>query len=387
MIKTITAYTGEIDFVEEAVNEIAQQLDLANSLMKNSVGIITCFAEFIDSGVVAAICELLPFDAIGMTCLAAATNGTAEQTVLTVSVLTSDDVNFAASVSRPFDSGFKPQITDVYAEAEAKLGEKPKLVVAILPLTMDFAGDDLVFELDRVSGGIPIFGTLTGDHTMDYHLSQTIYNGESDKRTMAIIAVSGNIEPEYRIAAMPLGAMTKQQLVITKSQGSVLMEVNGRPLSDFYESVGLTKSIEQGGYNALPFAIDFNDGTVPVARGIIATTPEGYAICAGLMPEGATLMMGRLEKEDVIKTSRSLAKELAAGSALEGKAALMFSCLGRNNVLGADLLAELEAVETELSAAMPFSLSYSGGEICPVGSADGTLKNRFHNESIIACIF
>jgi hypothetical protein len=39
MIKTLTAYTGEIDDVESAVSGILGQLDMEKSLLKNSVGL------------------------------------------------------------------------------------------------------------------------------------------------------------------------------------------------------------------------------------------------------------------------------------------------------------------------------------------------------------
>ena len=48
MIKTLTAQTHEIDDVELAVSEILEQLNVGEKLLKNTVGILTCYTEFID---------------------------------------------------------------------------------------------------------------------------------------------------------------------------------------------------------------------------------------------------------------------------------------------------------------------------------------------------
>ncbi|MCL2809917.1 MAG: hypothetical protein FWD24_07645, partial [Treponema sp.] len=67
MIKMFSAFTEEIDDVDAAISEILSQLDLEHSLMKNSIGILHCYHEFIDSGAVKTLSEKLPFDIIGIT--------------------------------------------------------------------------------------------------------------------------------------------------------------------------------------------------------------------------------------------------------------------------------------------------------------------------------
>lgn len=56
MIKSFTAFTDEIDDAGQAVAEITQQLEEAGALLKNTFGIISCYAEFVESGVVSALC-------------------------------------------------------------------------------------------------------------------------------------------------------------------------------------------------------------------------------------------------------------------------------------------------------------------------------------------
>lgn len=72
MIKVYTASTQEIDTVADAVAQVMAQLASQGEWLAQGVGIITCYPEFIDSGVVAALSEALPFEVIGVTTRAVA---------------------------------------------------------------------------------------------------------------------------------------------------------------------------------------------------------------------------------------------------------------------------------------------------------------------------
>ena len=67
MIKSFVATTREVDDVQAAVAEITAALDLEKNLLKNSLGVISCFSDFEETGVLKAICDSLPFDCIGST--------------------------------------------------------------------------------------------------------------------------------------------------------------------------------------------------------------------------------------------------------------------------------------------------------------------------------
>ena len=71
MIQMMTAFTTEVDEIDDALNEILGQLNLG-ALKKNSAGIITCHSDFADSGLIEALAERLPFDTIGATTMASA---------------------------------------------------------------------------------------------------------------------------------------------------------------------------------------------------------------------------------------------------------------------------------------------------------------------------
>ena len=102
MIKMITAFTGEIDDPGVALAQIERHL-AGKSLLRNSVGIIHCYEDSLESGAVRTICDALPFDVIGCTVVGAAVAGAGSPYLLTLSVLTSDDIAFAAGASEPIE--------------------------------------------------------------------------------------------------------------------------------------------------------------------------------------------------------------------------------------------------------------------------------------------
>ncbi|MDR1319781.1 MAG: hypothetical protein LBJ90_09155, partial [Treponema sp.] len=71
MIKMLTAFTEEIDDVEGSVSDLLGQLDLDRKRLANSLGIIHCFSDFVDSGVVKALSAKIPFDTVGCTTMSA----------------------------------------------------------------------------------------------------------------------------------------------------------------------------------------------------------------------------------------------------------------------------------------------------------------------------
>ncbi|MDR0645490.1 MAG: hypothetical protein LBG46_00415, partial [Elusimicrobiota bacterium] len=128
MIKTLTAYTLEIDDSKKAVAEILSQLDMGKNLLKNSVGIISCYSEFIETGVVEALSESLPFEVIGYTTLSGCVRGVSSRLMLSIAVLTSNDVSFSCAVSEPLlPDTYKKNVADAYNKALSRLEQKPSM--------------------------------------------------------------------------------------------------------------------------------------------------------------------------------------------------------------------------------------------------------------------
>jgi len=387
MIKSFVASTVEVDDVDVAVEEILSQLDFDGKLLTNSVGIVSCHYEFVDSGVLKAISDALPFEVAGTISSPLSSGSQIDSLLFSVMVLSSDNVEFISALTPTLNEALDKTIADSYNAAAAKRSDKPGLILAFAPFMMQISGDVYADTLSEASGGVPVFGTLAVDDTLDFANCYMLYKGEFYTDKMSMILCYGDIKPRLYIANMSQDKMLERTAIITKSEGHIIKEINGKHAKDFFEEWGLVKAIESKyAMSALPFFLDYNDGTPKVSKTIIALTPEGYILCASAMPEGCSLQIGQFDKEDLLLTTRQAAEQIAK-DAKDASAVLIYSCVGRCMALGSDQFREMELVSDILADSLPYMMMYSGGEICPTQVENGVATNRFHNNAFIACVF
>ena len=386
MMKTLIASTGEIDDAAEAVRELKAQLKTDENLCANSIGIISCHQEFITSGAAAEIIAELPFDIAGIVTLSQAVNGIHGDFLLSLMVLTGDDVSFVSGISESLTTEPGKKIADTYRTLSAGSGEKPALIFSFAPFMLENSGDEYVNVITEVSGGVPCFGTMAIDGSNTFENSVMLYNTGFYRDRMAMILVYGDIKPRFFYATISPEKIIPKAALITKSDRHILMEVNGKPLDDYFKELGLTGASEvQYAMASLPFMLDYNDGTPPVSKVLISRTPENYAICAGIMPESSSMYVGVFDKEDVLLTTGKSVAEALGG--IDGAACmLMYSCISRSMSLGVDSNAELELLCGSIGDRVPFMAAYSGGEMCPTQVNDSRAINRFHNNTFIMCV-
>jgi len=386
MIKSLTAYTEEIDEVEEAVADILQQLDIENNLLTHSAGIITCYSEFTKTGIIEALCARLPFPVVGTTTLGVAMSEQSGMFMFGIVVFTSDDTMFSAALSGSLsENGLSQPIADVYARAAAALPAPPSLMFTFAPMLFQFTGDQYVQALDEASSGVPNFGTVVIDHTFDYREARVICNGETVQDGMAVLLLSGEVSPAFCMVSIEKNKLWRQSAIVTDSEDNLLKEVNNLPFTQFMETLGLAKgSVIEPGSVMFPFVLDYNDGSQPVVRAYLAASPEGYGICGGFMPVGSKLSIATIDRNDVLSTTATALSRITRE--IGDRTLLSFSCIGRNLALGADSTAEMQLLVDTLGDSHPYLFAYSGGEICPVVSENGQTVNRFHNDTFVACL-
>ena len=383
MIRSLVAHTFEVDDIDIAVSEILAQLDVGGSLLKNSVGIVTCHCDFLYSGVVKALSGKLPFDVVGISSLASAVKGRSGLDILTVCVLTSDDVTFSVALTDSLAEKQREPIEKAYAAAAKEQGA-PALALAYGPLLEHISGNTFVNEMTRVSGGVPLFGTLSCDHTPAFNEASVIYNGEYYRDRMALVLLYGPVTPRFFCIAISPENAQNQKGLITSATGNVIHTVNGIPAMEYLESIGLHKEdLKISG--SFPLVIDYNDGGQPVGRGIYTVADNGDVYCGGDAPVNASLSTAILNDEDVLRSAGKLAESICSQGGTG--ALLLLSCISRSLLLGTDPLGEVEKLDSIIGGKIPYHMSYSGGEICPVYTDNGSTANRFHNFTLIACAF
>ncbi|MDR0452838.1 MAG: FIST C-terminal domain-containing protein [Treponema sp.] len=382
MIKILTAFTEEIDDVGQAVSDLLGQLDLGRKRLANSLGIIHCFSDFADSGVVRALSAELPFDTLGSTTMSASTPAGMSLMGLTVTVLTSDDVNFASGVSAPVADSVDAPLAELYGKVISGLGGKPAMLMPFIPFMLTVGGDEFVEKLDALSGGIPAFGTMAISNEPDFSRSFTFYNGEAYPASMALAALGSGADPEFLSVSINKENILKQKAVVTGTGRNILQTINNMPAVKYLESIGLAKGGDVMGIASMPFIIYPGDGSVLV-RACFGAAEDGALVLGGAVPVNSTIALGVMGFEDVLNSTQ--AKITEALDAAKGRGLLMYSCGGRNLALGIQTLAEHEKAK-ECLGDTPYHFVYSGGEVFPSRLNDGSTANRLQNDSLIICI-
>ena len=386
MIKMITATTSEVDEAEVAAKEILEQIDINADLGENTIGIITCSPEFVDSGALKAVDEVLPFATIGMTTSACGTNSQSGLDVLSLSVYTADNVEFAVGMSEVISKeSLESCVSNVYKWTANQLNEEPSLVIPFGPLVPDVSGEKIINQLFCETGNIPVYGSMACGSGFSFDATYVLFNGKAYHDSLAVLMMSGDINPRFVISTIPDDKVTKQKAIITESEGNILKEVNGVNLIEYMKTIGLSRGNGIEGSSSIPFVVDYADGTKPSMRAIYSINKEGHAFCGGEMPQGSTLAIGVFDSEDIIKTAESAIDEALTLDQING--ILLFPCQARNHLLEMDYMAELDKAGEKLGKKIPYHLAYSGGEICPVYDETGHLINRYHNFTFVSCVF
>jgi hypothetical protein len=388
MIQAFSAYTTELDDAELAVRELVERLDYEGKLLKNTVGILSCFADFVETGVVKAMRDAMPFDVLGITTIANVTDGQWSETMLCMLVLTSDDVEFAAALSGPASEDDPSELRLAYEEAARGRDDRPALALSFFPLLFNIGNDFFVESMDKIADGAPIFGALPVDHNEDYRESRVIFNGEAWRDRCAFLLFYGDVTPRFYTGTISDDKIFPEEGTVTASKGSLIQSVNGKPVMEYLLSLGLSKNEDGGitGINSFPLIADYNDGSEPTAISMFAITPEGCAVCSGKAPVGSKIAVGRFSPAEIVETSANTLKK--ALDETPYRTMLIFSCVGRYFSLLYNQSAEMEMVVASMKDRdTPYLMSYSGGETCPVRGDAGKLLNRAHSNTFVICAF
>ena len=378
MVKLLTAHTLEADELEVALAEILEQLDMDNNCLKNTAGFLFCHPDFISTGVAQGIAKFLPFEVIGATTVCSLTQGLRDFTGLSVSVITSDTVEFsAASLSFCHTA---EDVAKIYQEAAHGRSGSPSL---ILPLAAITVGDTLVNALDALTNSqTPIFGSIAVGSTSDVSKTVVLHNKTVLNEGLAIIAVWGEIKTEFFISEIKKNSVQEKPAVITKSDGNIVHSINNTSVLEYLESIGISRDQAENNLQAIPFIVDMLDGAAPVARGFFGLNADGNLIASGSLPENSTIAAGTLDSDDVIRVTANTIEN--ALSCDKSKGILIFPCVSHFWVMEST---PFTIIQDKIDNVIPYQVFYSGGEICPVHDSNGKLYNRFHNFTCIACSF
>lgn len=383
MVSMYTARTSEIDEIDDAISEIKEQIDFT-SLKKNTGGLIFCHLDFIESGLVEALCQELPFPVIGMTSMASADEHGQSLYDLTLTVLTSDEVSFEVGMTGSIcNDNYEEEINRLYQNVRGQVNEDPSLIVTFIPYIRDVAGYEVVTAMDKACHGIPMWGSITNSIDFNYEQVYTVCNGKSLGAGLAMMFINGPVEPKFIVSSLPERNISNNRAIITKSNGALLHDVNDLPILKYLANAGLV--ITKENITTTPLMVYYDGAEEAVALGFYTLFEDGSVLTGGEMPEGTSFAVGNIDTQGILDSAEKGLQQILDYP--ERQVTLMLPCVTRYIMLSPTQSAELEMIDEKLSTSgKPYMMGYSGGEICPMPGPDGKQHNRFHNYTFCACI-
>ena len=203
---------------------------------------------------------------------------------------------------------------------------------------------------------------------------------------MSLMMMRGDINPRFYVTAIAKRNIQQNNAVVTGSTGYLVTSINDLSVLDFFSTLGITTS-KLAAVTMIPFLVDFGDGTEPVAYSMYDISEAG-AYCGGAIPQGSKIAFADVDMSSIMETA-----EITLRAALNdvekngGNGIVAIPCFSRAMVLSPNVDAEIAKSLEIVGDKIPFSLIYSGGEICPVYNQQRQTVNRFHNLTYTLVVF
>ena len=265
------------------------------------------------------------------------------------------------------------------AEAVKKLSKEGLKHVFVISEGSTINGSQLTKGMQNEIPKTLITGGLCGD---DSRFEKTLasYNENPKQGEIVVIGFYGEtFEASFSIYGgwTPFGP----ERLVTKSEGNILYEIDGKPALDLYKIYLGDKAKDLPGSALIyPLNVKSQENKQSFVRTILNIDEEKNAmILAGDVPElsSVQLMMTNMD-------SIAAASETAANRAMEGRnsppqLALLISCIGRKLVLDQRIEEEVEEVVSVIGNNVTISGMYSYGEIAPFY---GERSCKLHNQTM-----
>jgi len=277
------------------------------------------------------------------------------------------------------------QSADVGRQLAGTLAAENLTAVFVLSHGVGVNGTALVHSLARhLPEGVTITGGLAGDGAR-LASSWVLVGGRPEEGVVSAVGFYGD--------ALDVGVGVDggwndfgPDRTVTRSEGHVLLELDGKPALDLYkEYLGEFAADLPGSALLFPLALR-RPGSPPLVRTILGVDEDRKAmIFAGDMPEGSLVRLMRTTNERLV-----LAAGVAIGRASErlpvDRPALVVSvsCLGRRLLLGERTDEEVETVLEGVPRGSAHVGFYSNGEIA--AGAVGA-PSELHNQTITITTF
>lgn len=315
--------------------------------------------------------------------------GSAEGSVA-VMAIQSDAIDFTIGKGGDLKIGVREAGAELARNIQGS-AKSPVNCLLMLTDVLNGNGAEVVRGIQDVMGGNSlIVGGAAGD---DFLFKQTFeyYNDDISSSSIVGAGLSGDygIGVGVRHGWVAIGTPMK----VTKSEGAVLKELDGRPAVSIYEDYFGKKAEELREEPLAKLAITYPLGMNVegdeelLIRDPITVDDQGAITCAAEIPEGAEVRLMIGSKEEAIAAAKDAAEQ--AKEQLQGKAPraiIIFNCIARRKLFGRYAKDEIDAIKDVLGQEVPLIGFYTYGEIAPIGENQDRRFSRFHNETAVVMV-
>jgi hypothetical protein len=247
-------------------------------------------------------------------------------------------------------------------------------------------GSSLVAGLaQNLAGGVAISGGLAGDGSR-FERTWVLDGARPVKEHVAAVGFYGD---RLRLGHGHDGGWSDfgPERRITRSEGHVLYELDGRPALDLYKQyLGERAAGLPGTALLFPLSLKRDGGGEPLVRTILGVDEQRKSMTfAGDMPQGGIARLMRASSEQlIVSAGQAVARATRGLRRDEAPLVISVSCVGRRLVLGERTDEEVETVVEGAPCRAGHVGFYSYGEISPsLGGGAGDLHNQTMTVTVI----
>jgi hypothetical protein len=305
-----------------------------------------------------------------------------------------DDDSLTVAVARFEHTSVRLEVEPVNQTSSAEVGrtigrrllehEQDLAAVFVLSDGLDVNGSALAEGLTAGTGGSAIItGGLAGDGSR-FERTWVLVDGRPQVSHVTAIGLYGT---DLEVGHGSNGGWTVlgPQRLITRSEGNVLLELDGQPALELYKSyLGERAAGLPATALLFPLAVRASGASDrEVVRTILGVDESRQSMTfAGDVPQGSTAQLMRGTTERLVDAAQSA----AVSARLPGDApslAIAVSCVGRRLYLGQRVEDELEATTSGLGPGCGLVGFYSYGELSPMSAGTCDL----HNQTMTITVF
>ncbi|MCI0533187.1 FIST C-terminal domain-containing protein [bacterium] len=304
----------------------------------------------------------------------------------------SPDTQYALGIGRDVKNGAR-EAGRMAAEDVKKNAPSPLKAFIMFPDVLTGNGADAVRGALEVLGEhFPLVGGAAGD---DFLFKETFQYKGAEAVTGSVVAVglSGSCAIGIGVGHgwIPIGLPMK----VTRSEGSVLYELDGKPAISLYEDYFGNRAEDLRSEPLArmavthPIGIKTADIDEFLIRDPITVGDDGSITCAAEVPVGSEVRLMIGTKEKAVSAAEEAARKLMDDFRRSGAAPkfmLIFNCIAREKLFGQEAKDEINAVQNIVGRGLPIAGFYTYGEQAPFGGEirdTSKIHARFYNETIV----